>query len=309
LATPVVGLGGGPLGNYQRAISDAEASSTVEAAWVAGIRYFDTAPYYGAGLAERRLGRALRDRPRAEYMLSTKVGRLVRPGPGDAVSIFLVPPTDHCVWDFSAGGVRRSLDESLNRLGTDRVDVVYIHDPYEHWREALDVAYPALAALRDEGVVSAIGVGMGDSAMLVRFVEETDLDVVMVAGRYSLLDDSAGARLLPCCLERGVSVICVELFNGLLAGRVGSGHADRVEYLRGITDACRRHGVPVAAAAMRFPFSHPAVAGIAIGCHTADQVRANMAAFQGPVAPELLAELAAVRLGRHREHADGSGSG
>ncbi|MEJ3747247.1 aldo/keto reductase [Actinomycetes bacterium KLBMP 9797] len=286
LDTPVVGLGGGPLGNYQRAITDEDAISTVEAAWAGGIRYFDTAPFYGAGLAERRLGRALRGRPRGDYVLSTKVGRLVRPGPGAGPSVFLGPPTDHCVWDFSADGVRRSLDDSLGRLGVDRVDVVFIHDPYDHGEAALDEAYPALAALRAEGVVSAIGVGMGDAAMLARFVAETDLDVVMIAGRYTLLDDVAGAELLPRCLERGVSAICVSLFDGLLAGGVHTGprHSGRAER---VLAACRERGVPVAAAAMRFPLTHPAVAGIAIGCHTADQVRANLAAFHQPLPPDL----------------------
>jgi D-threo-aldose 1-dehydrogenase len=292
---PRLGLGGGPLGNYIRAISDAEAVATVHAAWDSGVRYFDTAPFYGAGVAERRLGAALRGRPRDGYVLSTKVGRLVRQGAGaDPTTAFKVPPTHHCVWDFSGSGVRRSLEESLERLGVDRVDLLLIHDPYEHWREAVESGYPALAELRDAGVVGAIGVGMGDARMLADFVRYTDIDMVMVSGRYTVTDQTATAELLPLCLEWGVWVVAVSLFTtGLLVEPEGNGgpvgpEADRVRLVR---EVCRRHDVPVSAVAMQYPFSHPAVAGVVVGCHTADQMMANVDAFRHPVPALVWADL------------------
>lgn len=199
--------GAAGIGNLFRPVTDEEAAAAVDAAWDAGIRTFDTAPHYGLGLSERRLGAALRERPRDGYTVSTKVGRLLVPaedgGPADDLAHgFAVPATLRRVWDFSADGVRRSLEASLERLGLDRVDVVLLHDPDDHADQALDEAYPALEQLRGEGVVGAIGVGMNQTALPARFLRETDIDVVLLAGRYTLLEQEGLTELLP---EAGAS--------------------------------------------------------------------------------------------------------
>jgi D-threo-aldose 1-dehydrogenase len=281
---PPLGLGGGPLGNYLTPITDEQAHAVVDAAWDGGIRYFDTAPLYGYGRSERRLGAALQHRPRSEFTLSTKVGRLVRPGIPEE-HYFEVPPTHRCEWDFSRDGVRRSVEESLTRLGLDRVDVLFIHDPDRHWRQAIDEAYPALADLRDQGVVGAIGVGMNQAEMLVRFVRHADPDVLLVANTCTLLRRSALDELLPLCELRGVDAIAASVFQrGLLAAESdASAPAD----VRRVVAACARHGVPVAAAAMRFPLRQPAVRSVLFGAHTPEQVKTNLTAFEHDIPDEL----------------------
>src|SRR5882672_916810 len=210
-----LGLGSAPLGGLYDAVDDETARAVVERAWELGIRYFDTAPYYGSGNSERRLGAVLRERPREQFVLSTKVGRLLRPGesgwPG-------APPLE-AYFDFSYDATLRSLEQSLQRLGLDRVDVALVHDPDDHYDEALAGAYRALARLRDEGDVRAIGVGMNQTTLLCRFAREADPDCFLVAGRYTLLDRSAGEQLLPLCHERGIAVVAGGVFNsGVLAG-------------------------------------------------------------------------------------------
>jgi D-threo-aldose 1-dehydrogenase len=224
LDVSVLSFGGAPIGNLYRAVTDADARGAVDAAWDAGLRYFDTAPHYGLGLSERRLGAALRDRPRDEFVVSTKVGRLLVPDPLGARRRdgegYDVPASYRRVWDFSRDGVLRSVEESLTRLGLDRVDVLFLHDPDEHWTEAVEHGYPALAELRDQGVVASIGAGMNQAEMLARFVRHTDMDVLMLAGRYTLFEQGALDDLLPLCVDRGVSVVAVGVFNsGLLARR------------------------------------------------------------------------------------------
>ncbi|MCT9930353.1 aldo/keto reductase [Planotetraspora sp. A-T 1434] len=285
-----VGLGGGPLGNYLRPISDAQAEAVVQTAWEEGIRYFDTAPFYGVGLAEQRMGRVLRGVPRDDYVLSTKVGRLVRPGPG-APPIFAVSNDRHVEWDFSRDGVLRSVSESLDRLGVDRIDILFIHDPDHHWRQAIDSAFPALAALRDQGVVRAIGVGMNQSRMLVDFVKHADPDVLLAANQATLLRRSAFDELLPLCWERGITVVAGALFHRGELAAPGPGASEEV---RRIAALCDRYGVPIAAAAMRFPLRHPAVRSILLGAHEPAQVRANLEAFRHPIPEELWAELDAL---------------
>ncbi len=281
---PPIGLGGGPLGNYLTSITDEQAHAVVDAAWDGGVRYFDSAPFYGYGRSERRLGAALRHRPRDSFLVSTKVGRLVRPGRPDD-DYFAVPPTHRCEWDFSRDGVLRSVEESLDRLGLDRVDALFIHDPDRHWPQALDEAYPALAALRDQGVVDAIGVGMNQAEMLVRFVRHADPDLLLVANTCTLLRRSALAELLPLCAERGVGAIAASVFHrGLLATEPSSSAPPDV---RRIGAACARFGVPVAAAALRFPLRQPAVRSVLFGAHTPDQVKANLAAFDHEIPPAL----------------------
>ena len=202
-------LGCAQLGNLYREVGDAETQATVDAAWKLGVRYFDTAPHYGLGLSERRLGAALASRRRDSYVLSSKVGRLLEP-----VSVvagldddgYVVPATHRRVWDFGRDGIRRSIEESLRRLGLDRIDIAYLHDPDNHIDDVLATGFPALAELRDEGTVAAIGAGMNDATLLARLVHATDMDVVMLAGRYTLLEQDSLDDLLPLCVERGVGV-------------------------------------------------------------------------------------------------------
>ncbi|GAA3839136.1 aldo/keto reductase [Sphaerisporangium flaviroseum] len=296
------GFGAAPIGNLFSAITDEQAAETVEAAWAAGIRYFDTAPHYGLGLSERRLGAVLRDRPRDSYTLSTKVGRLLVPssGGGRDDQGFDVPASTRRVWDFSRDGVRRSIEESLERLGLESVDIVLIHDPDDHWAEAAGEAYPALAELRDQGVVKAVGVGMNQWEMLAGFVKETDVDLVMLAGRYTLLDQSGAAELLPLCAERGVSVFAAGVFNsGLLAthdatGTYNYGPAPEplVERARRIAAVCERYGVTLPQAALAFPARHPAVVSVVAGARSAGEVERNAALAAAPVPGELWTALA-----------------
>jgi D-threo-aldose 1-dehydrogenase len=309
LAVSELSLGCAQLGNLYREVSDADARATVDSAWKLGIRYYDTAPHYGLGLSERRLGAALAGRPPGDYVLSTKVGRLLEPvdrpaGPDDEG--FAVPATHRRVFDFSRDGIRRSLEESLRRLGLDRVDVVYLHDPDDHWDEVVESGYPALAELRGEGVVAAIGAGMNRSRMLADLVRLADVDVVMLAGRYTLLEQDALDDLLPACEARGVSVVAAGVFNsGLLArprptedARYDYGEASRelVERARAIASVCERHGTTLPAAAIAFPLAHPAVASVCVGARSPGQIEHDADLYRQPIAPDLWRELRAERL-------------
>jgi D-threo-aldose 1-dehydrogenase len=307
LSVSGLALGTAPLGNLYAAVSDQDAEATVRAALAAGLTYLDTAPHYGLGLAERRLGRVLAGLPRQAFVLSTKVGRLARPledGETADPHGFVDAPDGKRVWDFSRDGVRRSLEESLARLDLDRVDAVYLHDPDDHEREACELAFPALAELREAGVVGAIGAGMNQAEMLTRFVRHLDLDVVLVAGRYSLLDQRALAELLPACAERGVAVVVGGAFNsGLLADpRPGA----RFDYVPAppelvarasrLQEVCSRHGVPLRAAALAFPFGHPAVTSVLVGVRSVAELEEDVALYQRRVPGELWAELVATGL-------------
>ena len=297
-------LGCAGLGNLYQPVTDEAALATVEAAWDAGIRTFDTAPHYGLGLSERRLGSALRGRPRDTYTISTKVGRLLVPNPeggDDLAHGFAVPATHRRVWDFTADGVLRSLEASLDRLGLDRVDIVLLHDPDEHAEQALREAYPALERLRAEGVVGAIGVGMNQSALPVRFLRETDIDVVLLAGRYTLLDQDGLTELLPEAAARGRSVVIGGVFNsGLLtAPRPGATYdyapapqpvLDQALRLLEVTE---RNGVPLRAAALRFPFGHPAVASVLTGARSPEELRDTVEQLRRPIPDALWDELRA----------------
>ena len=294
-----LGFGGAAIGNLFTAVDDATARAAVDAAWDSGVRYFDTAPHYGLGLSERRIGEALRERPRAEFVLSTKVGRILEPAVADPGAKddqgFDVPAAYVRRWDFSGDGVRRSIEESLGRLGLDHIDIAYIHDPDDHVEQALDEAYPALEKLRDEGILGAIGVGMNQSAVPTRFVTETDIDAVLLAGRYTLLDQSGADDLLPAALERGVAVILGGVFNsGLLADpRAAATYdyqpapAEILGRALEIEAVCADHGVPLRAAALQFGFTHPAVAAALVGVRDAGQVR-DCAAMAGVPIPETL---------------------
>ncbi|MCF4120294.1 aldo/keto reductase [Antribacter sp. KLBMP9083] len=282
-----LGFGGAQGGNLYAAVSDDVVRAAVDAAWDAGLRYFDTAPHYGLGLSERRLGAALAARPRDQYVLSTKVGRLLVPSPGAAhlrdAEGFDVPADARRVRDYSRDGVLRSLDASLARTGLDRIDVVYVHDPDDFGDQAVAEAIPALVELREQGVVRAVGAGMNQSAMLARFVRETDIDVVMCAGRFTLLEQPALDDLLPAALERGVAVVVAGVYNsGLLAHAAppddvtydyAPAPAALLDRTRRIAAVCTEHGVTLPEAALAYVRTHPAVASTVVGMQTAEQVR------------------------------------
>ncbi|MGC4853540.1 aldo/keto reductase [Micromonospora sp. DT4] len=300
-----LGFGAAQGGNLYRATSDDEFAAAVDAAWDAGIRYFDTAPHYGLGLSERRLGAALRSRPRAEYVVSTKVGRLLVPSPESARDRdpegFDVPADHRRVWDFSRDGVLRSLEASLERTGLDRVDVVYLHDPDDHWEQAATEAVPALVELRDQGVVGAIGAGMNQSAMLARFVQETDIDVVMCAGRYTLLEQGALDDLLPAAQAAGVGVVIAGVYNsGLLARdqppvdatyNYEQAPPEVIERARRVAAVCQEHGVTLPQAALAFVRRHPVVVSTVVGLRDEAQVTETLRRLDVDVPGQLWAAL------------------
>lgn len=303
-----LGLGTAPLGSLYREVGEAQARETLEAAWDGGIRYFDTAPHYGLGLAERRLGAFLHDKPRDEYLVSTKVGRVLEPnlafaGGRDLANGFDVPDDLVRRFDPSADGIRRSLDDSLERMGLDRIDILYLHDPDQYDLDlGLREGLPALAALRDEGLVRAIGVGVNDSAVAARAVREGDLDLVMIAGRYTLLEQTAATDLLPAAAERGVRIVDAAPFNsGLLATNdPGAGAhynyseapAAVIDRARELARTCAEFGVELPAAAIQFPLRHPLVATVVAGTAKATAVTENLARMAAPVPDELWAALA-----------------
>jgi D-threo-aldose 1-dehydrogenase len=299
-------FGGAPIGNLYRPTSDEDAREALDAAWDAGIRYFDTAPHYGLGLSERRVGAALRRRPREDVVVSTKVGRLLEPVAevtGDDDEGFAVAATHRRRWDFSRDGVLRSLEASLDRLGLERVDVVFVHDPDEHYREVLEGAYPALHELREQGVVRAVGAGMNQSRMLADFVRHTDMDLLMLAGRYTLLEQDALDDLLPACVERGVAIVAAGVFNSGLLARTRPSEGAKYNYeeappelvdrARRIAEVCERHDVTLPAAALAFPLAHPAVASVCVGARSASQILRNATLLETAIPEELWAELRA----------------
>ena len=295
-----IGLGCAPIGNLFAAVSDSDAAATVDAAWDEGIRLFDTAPLYGHGLSEHRLGRALAHHDRDSYTLSTKVGRLLRPPTDTAPStMFVGAPSLVPTPAFSRDDVMRSIEESLERLSLDRLDIVHVHDPDDHESEALDGAFPALIELRDAGVIRAVGCGMNQAEMLGRFVERVDLDCVLLAGRYTLLDRRGADHLLPRCLERGVGVIVGGVFNsGLLIDPdlhqtydYAPARPDVVKRAQSMRAACERHGVGLAAAAIQFALNHPAVCSVVIGARSAAEVHADVGDAQVTIPRALWDEL------------------
>lgn len=282
-------FGAAGIGNLAHAISDDTARETVNAAWSSGVRGFDTAPHYGLGLSERRLGAALRHRPRNEFLLSTKVGRLLRPlehvTGDDLAHGFAVPREYERVWDPSPGGVARSLDESRKRMGIDVVDIAYLHDPDEEDPDnSLKQALPALARLRDQGELRAVGVGSKSVEALTAAIRTDLVDIIMVAGRFTLLEQPASA-LLRECAERGVAVIAAGVFNSGLLSRpepasrawyeYGPAPADILRRVHRIREICEQHGVDLPTAAIAFPLLRPEVSAIALGVQSPEQVREN----------------------------------
>jgi D-threo-aldose 1-dehydrogenase len=288
-----LGLGTAPLGGLYEAVDAETAHAVVTRAWELGVRYFDTAPYYGSGNSERRLGTVLRERPRDEFAVSTKVGRLLRPGSSE----WRDAPALEAYFDFSHDATLRSLEESLERLGLDRVDIALVHDPDDHYEEALTGSYRALARLRDEGVVQAIGVGMNRTELLCRFAREADADCFLVAGRYTAIDRSAADELLPLCEERGISVIAGGVFNsGVLVGGdtfdYGEVPAEMRTRVESLHETCARWNVPMTAVAVQFPLRHPAVGSVLVGCRTPQEVEEDVRLFQLELPQALWDELA-----------------
>lgn len=309
LDIPALGYGAANVGNLFRALSDDDAWAVLDAAWESGIRYYDTAPHYGLGLSERRLGAFLQTKRRDEFVLSTKVGRLLRPNPEhtgglDTANDFHVPDDLQRVWDFSADGIRRSLDESRERLGIERIDLLYLHDPERHDLDlALAEALPAMEKLRADGEVAAIGIGSMVSDALAAAVRSADLDLIMVAGRYTLLEQPAAADVLPACQETGTGIVAASVFNsGLLAaseprrdGRYEYGQLpdDLWDRLVRIAAVCADHGVPLPAAAIQFPLQAAEVRSVVVGGSRPAQLEQNAEYAALAIPAELWQNLAA----------------
>lgn len=301
LRTTTLGLGTAPLGGLYQPVSDEAAQATIARAWDLGLRFFDTAPQYGNGLSERRLGSFLSAKPRDSYVLCTKVGRLLR-RPSQAVgedAYYKGTPPERPVFDFSYDGVMRSFEESLERLGTGRIDVLHIHDPDDHYDEAVAGAYRALDRLRSDGVIAAVGAGMNQSEMLADFARAGRFDCFLLAGRYTLLEQGALTDFLPLCERQGVGVIIGGVYNsGILANptagaKFNYADADPALIARALEldEVCRRHDVPLKAVAIQFPAAHPAVASILTGARNEAEIVENEALFRHPIPSALWQEL------------------
>jgi len=301
-----IGLGTAPLGGLFAPVSDADAEATIARGWSAGIRFYDTAPLYGFGLAERRLGAFLQQQPRDAYAISTKVGRLLRAPDGVAAEDdhYKSGQRERPVFDFSHDGVMRSVEESLVRLGLDRVDVLLVHDPDDHYDEAVAGAFRALQRLRADGTVKAIGAGMNQSEMLVRFAEAVPVDCFLLAGRYTLLEQGALDALFPVCGEKNIGILLGGIYNsGILANphagaKFNYQDADPmlIARARELDELCRKHGTELKAAALQFCMAHPAVTVAVMGARNAAEVADNIAMSESPVPPAFWQELRARKL-------------
>ena len=299
------GLGTAPLAGLFEEVPEPQGISVIERAWDDGIRFFDTAPLYGHGLAELRVGKALRHEPRDAYTLASKVGRLLRadapPEPGQQ---YRGTPPVNPVFDFTYDGVMRSFHESLERLGLERIDILHIHDPDDHHDAAIAGAYKALDRLRADGVIGAVGAGMNQAEMLMRFAREANFDCFLLAGRYTLLDQAALKELLPECAARGISIIAGGVYNsGILADPKPGAHynyqtapAELLERAQRIRDVCDRHRIPLKAAAVQFPLGHPAVTSVVVGCRSTAQLDESLRMFEVEIPAALWDELKAERL-------------
>ena len=301
-----LGLGGAPLGNLFAPVPASQARALVDAAWASGCRSFDTAPHYGHGLSERRLGDALRSRPRDAFVLSTKVGRLLSADPAAPRSahgyVDGLPFVQR--WDYSAAGTRRSLEDSLQRLGLAHIDVAYVHDldaathgerAAQVLRQVLDETLPTLQQLKREGMIAALGLGVNDVPVVLEVLRHSDVDALMLAGRYSLLDQAALPELLPQCAARGVRIALGGVFNsGILATGSRGGQAsfdygpaarEWVERTARIEAVCDAHRVPLRAAALQFALAHPAVEIVMLGARDSAEWDDAQAMLQHPIPP------------------------
>lgn len=305
-----IGLGAAQLGNLYRETTEAEVEEGVAAAWDAGVRYFDTAPHYGLGLSERRLGEQLRTHPRDEYVISSKVGKLLVPNPGGEDRMddegFAVPAVTKRQWDFSRDGILRSVEASLARTGLDHFDVLYLHDPDDHFEQASTEGISTLIELREQGVVKAVGAGMKASAPLAELIRRADVDLVMCAGRFTLIDDDALADLMPLALERNVGVVVAGVYNSGLLGRNRPSPDATFEYepvppaileqANRVADACEAHGVTLPEAAIAYVLRHPAVVSVVVGARGGDQVRSNIERYEATMPEGLWNDLEAAGL-------------
>ena len=288
------GLGTAPLAGWPRDVPFEQGVATVQRAWDRGVRFFDTAPLYGYGKSERVLGEVLSCVPRDEFVISTKVGRVLEAGAMDQ-DFFKGADPNTPVFDFSHDGVMRSLESSLERLKLDHADIVLIHDPDDHHQEALDGAFKTLDALRADGTIGAVGVGMNSSEPLARFAREAEFDVFLLAGRYTLLEQDSLDDVLPAVSERGMSIIAGGVYNsGVLADPESSAFynytdapPEIVQKARAIKAVCDEFDVPLRAAAAQFPVANPSVATVAIGSRTPQEVDDNLAMLAVDVPGEL----------------------
>jgi len=295
LELTALGFGGAPIGNLFSAVTDDAAAATLDAAWSAGLRHFDTAPLYGHGLSEQRIGAFLAPRPRGEFLVSTKVGRLLLPAARAEGGAYVDVPSFQPFFDYSYDGALRSLENSLTRLGLERIDLLLIHDidalthgeaeQARRYRAAMDGAYPALDRLRRSGAVGAIGLGVNDWRVCARAASDGDFDAFLVAGRYTLLEQEPIETFLPLCAKRGIGVIAAGVFNsGVLATGPRPGALynyrpaprDVLDRVARIERVCQAHGVSLPAAALRLPLLHPAVTSVVLGLRSPDEVVRNL---------------------------------
>ncbi|MDT5203282.1 MAG: D-threo-aldose 1-dehydrogenase [Mycobacterium sp.] len=316
LTFTALGYGGAPIGNYNGAFSDADAQDMVSQAWDHGIRYFDTAPGYGNGLSEHRLGHALRRRDRKELVLSTKVGRVLTPmldAPSTNGQYLDIPPFV-AGYDYSYDGVMRAVEQSMQRMLTDHFDVLFIHDcdRYTHgsaapelFHQAIVSAFPALESLREQQVVKAIGFGINETDLMIEAIKSTDVDVCLLAGRYTLLEQEPLDELFPICEQQGVGIVLGGVYNsGVLATGPISGarfnyapaDANILARARQLQDVCRRHNVPLAAVALQFAYAHPVIVSACIGARDEKQQTRNAELFESSVPGELWDDLRAADL-------------
>jgi D-threo-aldose 1-dehydrogenase len=299
-------FGAAGIGNLYRTLDEEVALDAVQEAWDQGVRYFDSAPHYGLGLSEKRIGKVLSNLPRSEFTFSTKVGRLLVDNPSYQSGQlddqgFAVPATTIRKLDYSRDAVFRSVEESLERTGLGYIDLVFVHDPDDHYKEALEGAFVALEELRGQGVIKSYGAGMNQSEMLANFVRETNLDVVMLAGRFTLFEQTALEDLLPLTAKRGVSVVAAGVFNsGLLSTnrpKPGANYNyepasnEVLERANLIADVCESHGHTLPEAAAQFPLLHKSVATICLGASSAEQVKRNASLFEKQINQDLWKEL------------------
>jgi D-threo-aldose 1-dehydrogenase len=304
-------FGAAPIGNFIRPFTDREARAMVDQAWEQGVRYFDTAALYGHGLSEYRLGHALRERPREDYALSTKVGRVLHPAPRDSFDsgLWVDTPPMAAEYRYTYDGVMRSFEDALQRLMTDHVEIAFIHDVdrYTHgdaqevmFTTAVEDGFKALVELRDQGAVRAIGFGVNEADVLAEAVRRTDSDAALLAGRYTLLEQDALDDLLPMCEDRGIGVVLGGVYNsGILATgprqgakfNYGPAPAEVLDRARRLEAVCHRHGVPLPAAAIQFAAAHPAVASVCIGSRTQEQQSGTARYLDMDISPQLWTDL------------------
>ena len=294
-----LGVGTAPLGGLFSAVHDSEVDSIVSRGAELGLTYFDTAPLYGNGSSERRVGKALGKVPRGSFRISTKVGMLLLPGVSNQSSAYVDVDPFTLLFDYTPKGVRRSLEESLSRLRLESVDMLYIHDPDNHLDQAIDEAYPELSKIRDEGLVTSIGVGTNSAKVGARFLRETDIDIAMVAGRYTLLDQVALEDFLPEALKRQVSVMGAGVFNsGVVLDPIPgatynyeTAPPEVISRAQKIHDVIKPYGVSPAAVALQFPLRHPAIRACLVGVRTVQELEGNIEAFNSSLPDELFSDL------------------